>query len=107
MTLRRLRFLAVSKPCVPGRLCISVIPVTADDFESRRKYASTNEMQTFRDIERLNYNYSKEAHTTKLDHDTAIQVEQDMQRAYRLAKQDEIVREINKRFNSEFYQLAN
>ena len=85
----------------------TVIPVTADDFESRRKYASTNEMQTFRDIERLSYNYSKEAHTTKLDHDTAIQVEQDMQRAYRLAKQDEIVREINKRFNSEFYQLAN
>jgi hypothetical protein len=85
----------------------TVIPVTADDFESIRKYASTNEMQTFRDIERLNYNYSKEAHTTKLDRDTAIQVEQDMQRAYRLAKQDEIVREINKRFNSEFYQLTN
>ena len=85
----------------------TVIPVTADDFESIRKYASTNEMQTFRDIERLNYNYSKEAHTTKLDQETAIQVEQDMQRAYRLAKQDEIVREINKRFNSEFYQLTN
>lgn len=85
----------------------TVIPVTAEDFESRRKYASTNEMQTFRDIERLNYNYSKEAHTTKLDRETAIQVEQDMQRAYRLAKQDEIVREINKRFNSEFYQLTN
>jgi hypothetical protein len=85
----------------------TVIPVTADDFESIRKYASTNEMQTFRDIERLNYNYSKEAHTTKLDKETAIQVEQDMQRAYRLAKQDEIVREINKRFNSEFYQLTN
>ena len=85
----------------------TVIPVTAEDFESRRKYASTNEMQTFRDIERMNYNYSKEAHITKLDRETAIQVEQDMQRAYRLAKQDEIVREINKRFNSEFYQLTN
>ena len=85
----------------------TVIPVTADDFESIRKYASTNEMQTFRDIERLNYNYSKEAHTTKLDREMAMQVEQDMQRAYRLAKQDEIVREINKKFNSEFYQLTN
>lgn len=85
----------------------TVIPVTAADFEDRKKYASTNEMQAFRDTERLNYNYSKEAHTTKLDREMAIQVEQDMQRAYRLAKQDEIVREINKRFNSEFYQLTN
>jgi hypothetical protein len=36
-----------------------------------------------------------------------MQVEQDMQRAYRLAKQDELVREINKKFSSEFYQLTN
>ncbi len=85
----------------------TVIPVTAEDFESRKKYASTNDMQTFRDIEKLDYNYSKEAHTTKLDRETALQVEEDMRRAYRLAKQDEIVREINKRFNSEFYQLTN
>ena len=85
----------------------TVIPVTAEDYDNRRKYTSTNEMQMFRDIERTNYNYSKEFHTTQLDRETALQVEQDMQRAYRLAKQDEIVRDINKRFNSEFHQLTN
>jgi hypothetical protein len=85
----------------------TVIPVTAEDYDNRKKYTSTNEMQMFRDIERTNYNYTKEFHTTQLDRETAIQVEQDMQRAYRLAKQDEIVRDINKRFNSEFHQLTN
>jgi len=85
----------------------TVIPVTAEDYDNRRKYTSTNEMQMFRDIERTSYNYTKEFQTTQLDRETALQVEQDMQRAYRLAKQDEIVREINKRFNSEFHQLTN
>jgi len=85
----------------------TVIPVTAEDYHSRRKYKSTNEMQMFRDIERTSYNYTKEFQMTHLDRETALQVEQDMQRAYRLAKQDEIVREINKRFNSEFHQLTN
>ena len=85
----------------------TVIPVTAEDFDNRKKYTSTNEMQMFRDIERTNYNYSKDFQTTQLDRETALQVEQDMKRAYRLAKQDEIVREINKRFNSEFHQLTN
>lgn len=85
----------------------TVIPVTAEDYDNRKKYTSTNEMQMFRDIERTNYNYTKEFQTTQLDRETALQVEQDMQRAYRLAKQDEIVRDINKRFNSEFHQLMN
>jgi hypothetical protein len=81
--------------------------VTAQDYDNRKKYTSTNEMQMFRDIEKTKYNYSKDYQTTQLDRETALQVEQDMKRAYRLAKQDEIVRDINKRFNSEFYQLTN
>ena len=85
----------------------TVIPVTAEDYENRKKYTSTNDMQMFRDIERSKYNYSKDFQTTQLDREMAMQVEQDMKRAYRLAKQDEIVREINKRFNSEFHQLTN
>jgi hypothetical protein len=85
----------------------SVIPVTMEDYDNKKKYSSINEMQMFRDIERSNYNYSKEYQTTRLDKETALQVEEDMKRAYRLAKQDEIVRDINKRFSSEFYQLTN
>jgi hypothetical protein len=85
----------------------SVIPVTLEDYDNRKKYTSTNEMQMFRDIERSKYDFSKESQTTRLDRETALQVEQDMKRAYRLAKQDEIVREINKRFSSEFHQLTN
>ena len=64
-------------------------------------------MQAFRDIERTKYNYSRDFQTVQLDRETAMQVEQDIQRAYRLAKQDELVREINKKFSSEFYQLTN
>jgi hypothetical protein len=72
-----------------------------------KKYGSLNEMQAFRDIERTKYNYSREFQTVQLDRETAMQVEQDIQRAYRLAKQDELVREINKKFSSEFHQLTN
>jgi hypothetical protein len=85
----------------------SVIPVTMEDYDNKKKYSSINEMQMFRDIERSKYDYSKEYQTTRLDKETALQVEEDMKRAYRLAKQDEIVRDINKRFSSEFYQLTN
>ena len=85
----------------------SVIPVTMEDYDNKKKYSSINEMQMFRDIERSKYDYSKEYQTTRLDKETALQVEEDMKRAYRLAKQDEIVRDINKRFNSEFHQLMN
>jgi hypothetical protein len=85
----------------------TVIPVTMEDYENKKKYSSINDMQMFRDIERTKYNYSKEYQTTQLDRETALQVEEDMKRVYRLAKQDEIVREINKRFNSEFHQLMN
>ena len=85
----------------------TVIPVTMEDYKNRKQYSSTNEMQMFRDIERSNYDYSKDYQTTRLDKEMALQVEEDMKRAYRLAKQDEIVRDINKRFCSEFYQLTN
>ena len=85
----------------------SVIPVTTEDFINRKKYSSVNEMQMFRDIEKTQYDYSRENHTTKLDRATALQVEQDMQRVFRMAKQDEIVRDINTKFKSEFFQITN
>ena len=85
----------------------SVIPVTTDDFMNRKKYTSVNEMQMFRDIEKTQYDFSRENHTTKLDQATALQVEQDMQRVFRMAKQDEISRDINTKFKSEFFQITN
>ena len=85
----------------------SVIPVTNEDYMNRKKYTSINEMQMFRDIEKTQYDFSRENHTTKLDQATALQVEQDMQRIFRMAKQDEIVRDINAKFKSEFFQITN
>jgi len=85
----------------------SVIPVTNEDFVNRKKYTSVNEMQMFRDIEKTHYDFSRENHTTKLDQATATQVEQDMQRVFRMAKQDEIARDINAKFKSEFFQITN
>ncbi len=85
----------------------SVIPVTAEDFMNRKKYSSVNEMQMFRDMEKTQYDFSRQSHTTKLDQATALQVEQDMQRVFRMAKQDEIARDINTKFKSEFFQITN
>jgi hypothetical protein len=85
----------------------SVIPVTTEDFMNRKKYTSVNEMQMFRDMEKTHYDFSRENHTTKLDQATALQVEQDMQRVFRMAKQDEIARDINAKFKSEFFQITN
>ena len=85
----------------------SVIPVTTEDFVNRKKYTSVNEMQMFRDVEKTQYDFSRENHTTKLDQATATQVEQDMQRVFRMAKQDEIARDINAKFKSEFFQITN
>ena len=85
----------------------SVIPVTAEDFVNRKKYTSVNEMQMFRDMEKTQYDFSRQNHTTKLDQATALQVEQDMQRVFRMAKQDEIARDINTKFKSEFFQITN
>ena len=85
----------------------SVIPVTAEDFMNRKKYTSVNEMQMFRDMEKTQYDFSRQTHTTKLDQATALQVEQDMQRVFRMAKQDEIARDINAKFKSEFFQITN
>jgi len=85
----------------------SVIPVTAEDFMNRKKYSSVNEMQMFRDMEKTQYDFSRQNHTTKLDQATALQVEQDMQRVFRMAKQDEIARDINTKFKSEFFQITN
>jgi hypothetical protein len=64
-------------------------------------------MQMFRDMEKTHYDFSRENHTTKLDQATALQVEQDMQRVFRMAKQDEIARDINAKFKSEFFQITN
>jgi len=85
----------------------SVIPVTNEDFLNRKKYTSVNEMQMFRDMEKTQYDFSREKHITKLDQATALQVEQDMQRVFRMAKQDEIARDINAKFKSEFFQIMN
>jgi hypothetical protein len=85
----------------------SVIPVTTEDFMNRKKYSSVNEMQMFRDMEKTQYDFSRQSHTTKLDQATALQVEQDMQRVFRMAKQDEIARDINTKFKSEFFQITN
>jgi hypothetical protein len=85
----------------------SVIPVTAEDFMNRKKYTSVNEMQMFRDMEKTQYDFSRQNHTTKLDQATALQVEQDMQRVFRMAKQDEVARDINAKFKSEFFQITN
>ena len=84
----------------------SVIPVTHEDYLSRPKFNSVDEM-------RRNPNYND---TTPMSLDQAkdylkqrdqAQNKSDMNRAYKLAKQDEVIEQVNKNVMSRFKLLGN
>lgn len=83
----------------------TVIPVTEEDYAARRKFTNINELQTFRDIDRRDYTYSKAEHTRMLQEQQAKQMEEDTHRAYLLARQDEISRDINNKIKNHFLRL--
>ena len=80
----------------------TVIPVTHEDYEAVRKYKNPNELQMARDIDRRTFNYSETASQSALARSQQLQTEDDMRRAFKLAQQDEIVRDLNKKWAAQF-----
>ena len=83
----------------------SVIPVTHEDYESMPKYKNMNELQMSRDVDRRTFNYSETA--SLMARSQQLQTEDDMRRAFKLAQQDEIVRDLNKKWAAQFNAIEN
>jgi len=83
----------------------SVIPVTHEDYDAVRKYKNMNELQMSRDVDRRTFNYSETE--SLMARSQQLQAEDDMRRAFKLAQQDEIVRDINAKWMAHFNAIEN
>ena len=83
----------------------SVIPVTHEDYEAVRKYKNPNELQMARDMDRRTFNYSETE--SLMARSQQLQTEDDMRRAFKLAQQDEVVRDLNKKWAAQFNAIEN
>jgi hypothetical protein len=83
----------------------SVIPVTHEDYDAVRKYKNMNELQMSRDVDRRTFNYSETE--SLMARSQQLQTEDDMRRAFKLAQQDEIVRDINAKWMAQFNAIEN
>jgi hypothetical protein len=83
----------------------SVVPVTQEDYLSRPKYKNVLEMQShpdYKDVNPLSLSQANEY----LQQRQSYQNKNDVQRAYKLAKQDEVARKANQGWLSGFKQLT-
>ena len=83
----------------------SVVPVTQEDYLSRPKFKNVLEMQEhpdYKDVNPLSLDQANEY----LQQRQSYQNKNDVQRAYKLAKQDEIARKANQGWMSGFKQLT-
>ncbi len=85
----------------------TVIPVTIEDYNKRQQYKSVGDFKIFRDNETNKYDFNADNSKIKMENIKSIQQQEDVRRAYLIAKQDEIARQLNKNFKSEFMQLMN
>jgi hypothetical protein len=87
----------------------TVIPVTEEDYYNTRRFNSINELQTFRDQSRRDlYKQTSKAEQERIYEQTRMrQEEEDTRRAFILAKQDEISRDIHKKLYSDMFRLEN
>ena len=83
----------------------SVIPVTQEDYLARPKFNSVLEMQEhpdYKDTAPLSLSQAQDY----LQQRQSFQDKNDVQRAYKLAKQDEVVRKANQGWMSSFKQIT-
>jgi hypothetical protein len=87
----------------------TVIPVTEDDYYNTKRFNSINELQTFRDQSRRDlYKQTSKQEQEQIYEQTRMrQEEEDTRRAFILAKQDEISRDIHKKLYSDMFRLEN
>jgi len=87
----------------------TVIPVTEEDYYKTRRFNTVNELQTFRDQSRRDlYRQTNEAEQRQIYEQSRMrQEEEDTRRAFILAKQDEISRDIHNKLYSDIFRLEN
>ena len=87
----------------------TVIPVTEEDYYNTKRFNSINELQTFRDQSRRDlYKQTSKQEQERIYEQTKMrQEEEDTRRAFILAKQDEISRDIHKKLYSDMFRLEN
>ena len=85
----------------------TVIPVTEEDYYNTKRFNTINELQTFRDQSRRDsYKQTSKAEQEHIYNTTRMrQEEEDTRRAFILAKQDEISRDIHKKLYSDIFRL--
>jgi hypothetical protein len=85
----------------------TVIPVTEEDYYNTRRFNTINELQTFRDQSRRDsYKQTSKAEQEHIYQQSKMrQEEEDTRRAFILAKQDEISRDIHKKLYSDIFRL--
>jgi len=84
----------------------SVVPVTIDDYNNRKKYNNINELQNARsneDTSPLSLNQAKQYLNTRKE----LEDKNDIERAYKLARQEEEAKKINNNWWSKIKQLTN
>jgi len=85
----------------------TVIPVTEEDYYKTKRFNNINELQTFRDQSRRDlHKQTSKAEQEQIYQQTKMrQEEEDTRRAFILAKQDEISRDIHKKLYSDIFRL--
>ena len=86
----------------------TLIPVSEADYNGVRQFKSVLELQMFRSSAAASIApLSKAESAARLEQERVADVEQSTHRAYTMAKQDELAREMNRRFMREFLTLKN
>lgn len=87
----------------------TVIPVTEEDYYTSKRFNNVNELQSFRDQSRRDlYRQTSKSEQEQIYQQTRVrQEEEDTRRAFILAKQDEISRDIHKKLYSDIFRLEN
>lgn len=83
----------------------SVIPVTEEDYHNTKQFRNVNELQSFRDMSKREFNMNETHHKILYNKTKISQEEEDTRRAFILAKQDEISRDIHKRLYNDMFRL--
>lgn len=83
----------------------TVIPVTEEDYHSAKKFNNVNDLQSFRDVNRRSFQVNEQEQQQVYLRTKTQQEEEDTRRAFILAKQDEISREIHTKLYSDMFLL--
>ena len=88
--------------------CESVIPVTDEDFHQRKKYSSVDQLNRERTQDMVqNRDEWISSHEDKLKNTVNRDEDVNIQRAYKLMNQDEMIRKNHEQFWSDLKQIKN